>query len=239
MRFREMEHLSIAPMGRPLCTIMADSDPASVCISMYNDIWVHVTMGVSLSWIAIEGKSGEEVQRQLGLADTGERGDCLDFPITGLGLANGWYLVMADECDHKMLSDRVAVSLSSGASVIGCSVEERVLASSAMLWRQGKRIWSVQHRGGVHGIMDLVIDGRLPDGFYQLRDVYCARQVSAGGAKAGADLIFEIPLALAKSFVGVHHDEPLSGVEAGACHVLTIKPNGLLAEATKPWWRVW
>ena len=40
-----------------------------------------------------------------------------------------------------------------------------------------------------------------------------------------------------ESFVGVHHDEPLSDVEADAWHVLTIKPNGLLAEATKSWWR--
>lgn len=239
MLSREVGRLSIAPMGRLLCTTMADSDPVSACLSMYNDIWVHVTMGVSLSWIAVEGKSGEEVQRQLGLVDTGERGDDLDYPIAGLGLRNGWYLVVADECDRKLLSDRLAVSLSSGATVIGCSVEERVLYSSAKLWRQGKRIWSVQHRGGVHGIMDLAIDGRPPEGFHQLRDDYFAGQESAGGANAGGDLIFEIPLALAKSVVGFHHDEPLSDVEAGACHVLTIKPNGLLAEATKPWWRVW
>ena len=216
---------------------MSDSNPVSTCLSMYHDIWVHVTMGVSLSWVAIEGKCGEEVHRQLGLADTGERGDYLAYPIAGLGLRNGWYLVMTDECDHKMLSDRVTESLSSGASVIGGSVAECVLYSSAMLWRQGRRIWSVQHRGGVHGVMDLVVEGQPPDGFHQLRDEYCARQVSAGGAHAGADLIFEIPLVLAKSFAGFHHDEPLTGVEADAWHVLTIKQNGLLAEATKPWWR--
>ncbi|MCS6286561.1 MAG: hypothetical protein H8K08_14140 [Nitrospira sp.] len=216
---------------------MSDSNLVSTGLSMYHDIWVHVTMGVSLSWVAIEGKSGEEVHRHLGLTDTGARGDFLAYPIAGLDLRNGWYLVMADECDHKTLSDRVTESLSCGASVVGCSVEERLLYSSAMLWRQGKRIWRVQHRGAVHGIMDLVIEGQPPDGFYQLRDEYWAKQVSAGGAQAGADLIFEIPLALAKFFVGVHHDEPLSDVEADTWHVLTIKPNGLLAEATKSWWR--
>jgi len=196
-------------------------------------------MGVSLSWIAIEGKSSEALHSQLGLSETGEQGGVLDFPMVGLTLPSGWYLLVAKGCDHKMLSDRVLGNLSSEASVIGCAVEEHVMFSSAMLWREGGRIWSIRHRGGDYGIMDLVADGQPPSSFDQLRAEFFSKQQSEGGESADVDLIFDIPLELAKSFVGFKHDEKTPDVEDDGFRALKVELGGFLAEATKPWWKIW
>src|SRR5262249_43338830 len=64
-------------------------------------------VGFSLSWIAVEGKSSDVLLNQLGLSETGQQGFMLEFPLAGLMLPSGWYLIVAKGCDHRMLSDQV------------------------------------------------------------------------------------------------------------------------------------
>src|SRR5262249_27451722 len=144
-------------------------------------------VGFSLSWIAIEGTSSDLLLNQLGLSETGEQGFMLEFPLAGLMLPSGWYLIMAKGCDHRMLSDQVLGSLSTGASVVACSVEEHVMFASATLWREGRKVWSVRHRGGDHGIMDLTVDGVPPDDFDRIRSELFNNQAAEGGESADVD----------------------------------------------------
>lgn len=164
-------------------------------------------MGVSLSWIAVEAKTADAVQTALGVVETGEAGwDYYDFPMAGRLLENGWYLVTAEGDEDPILSDEVLSKLSLGTSVAACSIEEHCMYQSAMFWRDGRKIWSVQHRGGNYRVMDLVVDGALPDNFAELRQRRFDEQAAAGGEDAGVDYIADIPLDLAESIVDFRHE---------------------------------
>jgi hypothetical protein len=164
-------------------------------------------MGVSLSWIGIQTAIPGEVHAKLGLSETGASGDYYDFQMAGLVLPTNWYLLTAKRCDHPILSDRVLSELSVGTQVVACSIEEHVMYQMAVLWSDGRETCRVQHRGGDHGIMDLVVNGSPPKIFDNLRSEHSARQLAAGGANANVDHIADIPLELARSMVGFKHDE--------------------------------
>jgi hypothetical protein len=197
------------------------------------------TMGYSLAWLAVQGKTTENIHRQLGLTGTGDFCDYGDAPVAGRLLPSGWYLVVAKGCDHKLISELIVQQISSSGSVIACSIEEHVMFSSAAQWSDGQKNWSIRHRGGDHGPTDLGFEGSPPPLFAELREFYGSKQDAEGGEKAGVDWIFEIPLELAKSIVGFKHDEETPGVEDGSFEILDLSRDGLLAQASKPWWRIW
>ena len=110
--------------------------------------------------------------------------------------------------------------------------------SSSVFWSDGEKVWSIEHRGE-QGTMDLTSDGSLPPVFSELREKYFSEQEAEGGEHAGVDLIFEIPLAVARSLVGFKHDEETPGVDDGTFDVLRLGESGLLSKSSKPWWRFW
>jgi hypothetical protein len=196
-------------------------------------------MGYSLSWLAVQGKAIEIIHQQLGLTGTGDFCDYGYAPVVGRQLQSGWYLMVAKGCDHKLISDVVVQQISSNSSVIACSIEEHVMFSSATKWHDGQRKWHIQHRGGDNGPTDLSFEGVPPLLFSELREHYGSIQEAEGGDKAEVDWIFEIPLELAKSHVGFKHDEETPGIEEGSFEVLKLSREGLVANASKPWWRFW
>jgi len=196
-------------------------------------------MGYSLAWLAVQGKTTEIIHQQLGLSGTGDFCDYGDAPVAGRQLPSGWYLVVAKGCDHKLISDVIVQQISSNCSVIACSVEEHVMFSSAAQWTDGQKAWVIQHRGGDYGPTDLSFEGDLPPIFSELREHYGSKQNADGGEKADVDWIFEIPLELAKSFVGFKHDEESPGIEDGSFEILDLSRDRLVAHASKPWWRFW
>jgi hypothetical protein len=108
--------------------------------------------------------------------------------------------------------------------------------SSASLWRDQHRVWQVQHRGGDQGFFDLHVAGVPPKRFTDLRAATFARQRLEGGDGADVDLVFELPLELAKSIVGFKHDEQWPGVRQGHFCALQVLRKGLLARRGRPWW---
>jgi len=193
-------------------------------------------MGVSLAWIGVQAMAAKDVQGALGLVETGASGSLYDFPIAGMALSNGCYLLTATPCDHAICSEPVLSGLSTKASIVACSIEEHVMFMSAALWRHGEAIWSVQHRGGDYGDTDLVVEGALPENFAELRARCFAAQESAGGN--GVDYVADIPLLLAKSIVGFKHDETNTEIDENF-RALRQEPTGLLARATRPKWKFW
>ena len=196
-------------------------------------------MGVSLSWIAAQSTTADEFYRKLSLSETGARGDYYDFPMAGLMLPNGWYLLTAKPSEHPFLSDQILSKLSATTFVMACSIEEHVMYMSAALWRNSREIWSLQHRGGDYGIMDLVIKGSPPEAFDNLRAHHLARQTEAGGANADVDHIADIPLELARSIVGFKHDQINPGIDDGDFRELRQDSSDLLVETKKPKWKFW
>jgi hypothetical protein len=122
-------------------------------------------MGVSLSWIGVETLDADELHAKLGVSRTSAAGHFYDFPMAGLLIAGNRCLLTAKGCEHPIISERVLRDLSAGTSVIACSIEEHVMFQSSALWRDGREIWRVLHRGGDHGAMDLVVSGQPPAAF--------------------------------------------------------------------------
>jgi hypothetical protein len=195
-------------------------------------------MGVSFCWVGVEAKTADEVYAKLGVSETGASGDCYDFPISGLMLPGSWFLLTAKGCDHAILSSRVLSKISAGGSAIACSIEEHVMYQSAAMWRDGREIWSVKHRGGDYGVLDLVVSGAPTEPFEELRTYYFSEQMAAGGASADVDHIAEIPLELARSITGFKHDAINPDID-DRFRELRGQPGGLLAEAARPRWKFW
>jgi hypothetical protein len=110
---------------------------------------------------------------------------------------------------------------------------------SAALWRDGKEIWSVEHRGGDYGDTDLVVKGVPPDGFVEVRARCFAAQESASDASVGVDYVADIPLELARSIVGFRHDEVNPEIDDASFQSLRPEPSGPLAKAARPRRRIW
>jgi hypothetical protein len=195
-------------------------------------------MGVSLAWVGVQAMSAAEVQATLGLTDTGSTGNYYDFPMGGVVIPNNWYLLAAKPCDHAIRSEPILSELSARSSVMACSIEEHVMFMSAALWRGGREVWSVQHRGGDYGETDLVVKGSPPDTFESLRARCFAAQESASAADIRVDYVADIPLELARSFVGFRHDMANPEID-GRFHALQLQPDGRLAKAARPWWKFW
>ncbi|MHC1743558.1 MAG: hypothetical protein AB9873_11060 [Syntrophobacteraceae bacterium] len=195
-------------------------------------------MGFSISWLAVKDKHPDAILGSLGLTRTGESGDWGEAPLVGRFLPSGWYLLVAKGCDHKIISENVLAEVARGCSLVACSIEEHVMFSSSVFWSDGEKAWSIEHKGDF-GVMDLSVDGSPPSVISELREKYVSEQEAEGGEHAGVDLIFEIPLAVAKSLVGFKHDEETPGVNDVHFEVLRLDEGGLLSRASRPWWRFW
>ena len=80
------------------------------------------------------------------------------------------------------------------------------MASSAEMWRAGKRQWWISHEGE-DGPRGLGVDGQPPECLASIRREMEATQRAEGGDDADVDWIFEIPLRVAQALVGFKHDE--------------------------------
>jgi hypothetical protein len=190
-------------------------------------------MGYSLAWLATRGKPIESLFAELNLRRTGTAGQYTDDPMVGAPLEDGWYLLVARGCDHRMITDPVLKTISRGCRMIACSVEEHMTWSLTMEWDNGRELWSVYHQGDEE-VHNLTASGALPDFFASIRDEIMAEQAAEGGADAGVDCVFEAPLELARRITGFRHssDENVSGQ-------FEILLESTPAMPAKPWWRFW
>jgi hypothetical protein len=192
-------------------------------------------MGFSVSWLAVSGKEEGLLLAELGLARTGERGAFAGSAIVGCGLAWGWYLIGAKRVDHWLVSESSLARVSSGCSAVACSIEEHVMFSAATLWRDGRRIWRVEHQSEL-GPAHLAVVGTPPDDFEEVRRHYEAEQAADEGAAMPVDFIFEIPLALASKLVGFKHDEATERFSIESFDDFEVLRDERQA---RPWWRFW
>jgi len=182
-------------------------------------------MGASLSWLATKGKSAATVLAELRLRATGVKGLEGESPVVGAASEAGWYLVVADEAEHDLIGPAVVERLSAACEVLTCTVEEHVMFSKATGWRDGRRLWTVTHRGE-DGPVGIEESGELPPEYAGIRDALVAQQAAEGGAEADVDMLFDIPVALVQRFTGYKHDEPSPAFEAQGFEVLESADGG-------------
>ena len=69
-------------------------------------------MGISISWLAVQGAERATVLEALALAETGERDEFpTESPIQGASLADGWYVVVFDRYGHALLNDETLIAV--------------------------------------------------------------------------------------------------------------------------------
>ena len=94
-------------------------------------------MGYSLSLLAVQCSDPDVALSALDLVRTGQQCEYACEKLTGSVTPNGWYLVVANRCDHPFLRSKVLGHLSQNYRVVACSIEEHVMFSSAEEWLGG------------------------------------------------------------------------------------------------------
>lgn len=194
-------------------------------------------MGYSLSWTAVNGRSPVDVHRLLGVKSTGKSGSYGEHPLVGRRLPNGWYIVIADSSDDRIVHKDILAQLSEGGRAIACSLEEHVMASSCASWEDGKKTWSVEHESE-RGVFDVKTTGKVPESFPELKERLIGEQEGEGGEKAEVDMLFDLPLELAKQYTGFKHDEEAEDAADEEYEILDAGPMQKVARvvsASKPW----
>ncbi len=190
-------------------------------------------MGFAISWLAVKGKTPEALARELGLAPSGEAAEIGEATFTGGALPGGWFLLVMNRCEHEFVAATSLALLSRDCEVVACSIEEHVMVSTSELWRNGARVWRIEH-DAQRSIDHISASGRVPDTYSAIEREFVERQNQAGGRNADIDYFFEIPLQMAKSIVGFKHDEARPEEESFE----TFRGASLSSER-KPWWKVW
>lgn len=194
-------------------------------------------MGFSISWLAIKTEDLTGFFELAGVSPTTEADEWLESPISGGGWGQGWYLLQAQGCDHPMISGDSLSKLSALGEVIACSVEEHLMVSTAESWNQGSRNWRLIHNAQ-EGMYHLSADGDLPSHYASIKEELFSQQNSEGGEDADVDLVFEIPLEVARKLCGYKHDEDCTDwVPPGPVTFRSM--TGVPEFSTKPWWKFW
>lgn len=159
-------------------------------------------MGFSMSWLAVKGTPKAQVYPLLGLVPTGDVTDVSEDGFNGAQLPTGWALVIAEQ-DDCFLSDELLAKVSKGAEVVACFIDEHVMVSCARGWKDGKKLWSIDHDAS-GGPAPIDSAGQLPEAFVAIRRD-CEQQ-QARDPQGACDYHWEAAPALAEVLTGFRHD---------------------------------
>jgi len=165
-------------------------------------------MGFSISWLAFRGKTKREVLAELRLADTGEPDTYCEGALCGAEIPGGWFLIHINDCFHPWMEDEELAIHSRGCTVLGCQVEEHVMASGSFVWQDGSQVWTVVHESE-NGIDDLRIIGDAPAQVAAIHADATRAQDEEGGDEADVDMIFDVPIDVAEAVCGFRHDKTI------------------------------
>lgn len=191
-------------------------------------------MGFSISWVAIQSDDHSSVFEMLGVEPTGEEDEFFESKFSGAALKNGWFLLVGQRCQNRLVREDVLRQLSGLGAVIACSIEEHVMFSSAEMWNSGAQIWAVSH-DAEEGMFNLEASGLLPASFEGLQSRIYDAQGAEGGDSADVDLIFDVPLLLAAETTGFKHDEDCDCFAQKSPVVFLDR----LHPGKRPWWKCW
>jgi hypothetical protein len=163
-------------------------------------------MGFRVQLIAVSGKDPRIVQRDYGVAPTGDREQIPESAVVGAALPNGAYLLYINDPNRIAPDDEVFSRLSQGASLIACYANETTMQSYTCAWSNGVEMWSVSHVAQ-KGINHLEAAGHLPPALHAIRDRVLARQAGDNGV----DFVFDIPVELFAALGGMRYDHDIPG----------------------------
>jgi hypothetical protein len=169
-------------------------------------------MGIALSFLAVKGLAPEAIHRTLGLSDTGIVAGEWDYPrpdVRGATLPDGWYLILLKDADHRfVMEEEIPAQLSQGGEVVACRLSESVMASACLGWKDGAKLWEVEHESDEEDPNHLAVEGTPPAAFEEIASRMRAKQAEedSGDPEMAVDYIWEIPIELANSLCRYRHD---------------------------------
>ena len=152
-------------------------------------------MGLSHSWIAVQGARLDAVLETLGMVG----GEAVENHPRRAGIAelpSGWIVVLISH-PEKAFSPPFSKLAALGPAV-ACAEEEHVMYSEARGYRDGQEVWRVVRDPEAEPDDHIEVTGEPPPALSRIRDAAVAEQA----AENDADHIFEIPPLLAKEICG-------------------------------------
>jgi hypothetical protein len=178
----------------------------------------------SRTWLAVTGKTTEQILSDLdlraGMAVTRQDG----FALIGASSDAGWYLIVGDGFDHRLIQEPVLTKLSAGCEVLTCTCEVRNLSSAASGWRNGRRLWTVGYEGEDKPD-EVAASGELPAGFAALKQEQIGKSEAEDAGDLLLDPLFEIPLELVNRAVGYRPDEPSRSFDGRFVRLAAANPT--------------
>jgi hypothetical protein len=176
------------------------------------------------TWLAVKGKSPEVILSDLdlraGMAVTPPR----HFPIEGAQSNAGWYLIVAEGWNDRLIQESVLRKVSAGCEVLACTVEERNLSSAASGWQDGRRLWSMGYEGEDRP-GDVLVEGDLPLTVTMIRQDLTAKSQAGDAGDLLLDPLFEIPIEAVRQAVGYRPDEPSPAFDGRFVLLVAINPT--------------
>ncbi len=158
-------------------------------------------MGISLSWIALEGLSVEDAAARAGLTFEPVKKASRRGSRFWVGALDGWSVIVAEDYDYPSRA-RLA-HLSRGSTALGVQVEEHAMVSTLQLWREGERTWALLHDPDRPEAENHAHEGQPPAPFDRLRRRAFARQRGSDGV----DHLFSLPSDLSEALCGFDPNE--------------------------------
>ena len=160
-------------------------------------------MGFSISWVAVENGDEQEILELLKMEKNDESSEVPDAPMSMLKMNNSWVVIVQDH-GGNFISEDIALltKLSENRHVIAGYAEEHVMCSASYGWKQGKKIWTIEHdltKGATH----IYTEGTLPDCFSASLAQIKERSDEDGD---GCDYYFDLPHMVSTNITGFSHD---------------------------------
>ncbi|NUZ07886.1 hypothetical protein [Piscinibacter koreensis] len=160
----------------------------------------------SLCWLATRSLALPEVLKRLRLDPLGPEPSEAHPVLFARQFDTGWVALVARARTHRIVSTRELARLSERGQVLTCSFDERWMTSESELWMRGARRWRIEHDGR-RSRDHLVTAGTLPPAFHAIHADWSDLHATFRGTPADMDYHFEIPLAVAGSYIGFRHQE--------------------------------
>lgn len=153
-------------------------------------------MGVTASWLAVQGQDREAFLESLGLTKVGECSDPLNGDYTCAELPNGWFVVVANERRFELIP--ALKSVSARGFVLGGQMVETVNFVQLCGYRGGEQVWSVVHDVDIdpNGVR---VEGAPPPPF---ADLHAQTTKELEKEQEDVDLMFDMPLELSGAVCG-------------------------------------
>lgn len=159
------------------------------------------------SWLAVLGKPAAAICADLALKTGMAATRRNSFALMGAASDAGWYLIIAEGRDHRLIQEPILATLSAGCEVLTCTVQESFLSSAATGWRNGHKRWSVTYEGE-DAPGEVVAEGDLPVTFALIRQNLTAKSQAEDAGDLPLDPLFEIPIEAVRNAIGYRPDEP-------------------------------